>query len=157
MTSPDLSHDDQLLAALTAALDAADPVTPAAHDAAVAAFDVGHLEGELAELISDTSLDPPLVGVRHDGVSDRAVTFAASGTEIDLELPADQPLIVGQLDPVGPTEIVVEYVVPGAAARERQVLPVDELGRFQGELGRGSLRLHLVTESGPVVTPWILR
>ena len=156
MTSPDLQPDDNLLAHLAAALEAADPIPAAARDAAVAAFDLGHLEGELAELVADSAVGPPLVGLRDADTHDRYVEMAASGMIIEIDLPADQPILIGQLDPPGPAQVVVEFAPPGDRV-ERATLRVDELGRFQGTLQPGSLRLHLVATSGPVTTPWIVR
>ncbi|MEO6628249.1 MAG: hypothetical protein ABIP03_06720 [Aquihabitans sp.] len=156
MTSPDLHQDDNLLAQLAVALEVADPIPAAAIHAAVAAFDLGHLEGELAVLLADSAADSPLVGLRHEGTYDRYVEMEASGMTIEIDLPADQPILIGQLDPAGPAQVIVEFAPPGERV-ERVTLSVDDLGRFQGSLQPGSLRLHLVAPSGPVTTPWIVR
>ena len=52
MTTPDLHDDDGLQAALRLALRRTDDVPAEAVDAAVAAFDIGHLDGELAEKLA---------------------------------------------------------------------------------------------------------
>jgi hypothetical protein len=151
MTSPDLHDDDQLLAALSSALEAVDPVPEVAVSAAVAAFDLGHLEGELAALVSDSLLDDAALALRHDGDLGRVVTFEASSVLVELDLAPDGRGLVGQIDPVGPTSVDVE--VGGG----RQQVAVDELGRFEARIGPGNLRVHLAGPLGPVVTPWIVR
>lgn len=156
MTDYDLHDDDQLLAALGAALAEADPIPEAAHAAALAAFDLGALEGELAEVVADSLLDRPLAGVRHDGDADRYLEVRADALTVEIDLPAHSTVVVGRLDPPGPGQVLVE-LTSASGAVERVTLPVDELGRFEGDVGPGSLRLHVTTGSGPVTTPWIVR
>lgn len=156
MTEPGLHDDDELLRLLGGVLAADDPVPSAAVDAALAAFDLARIDGELAELVSDSAAEAPLASVRHGGDDGRIVSFAASALGIDVDLPADQPIVVGQLDPSGPTEVELEVAVPDGRT-ERVVLPVDDLGRFQGQLPEGAIRLRVVLGGGVVVTPWILR
>jgi hypothetical protein len=156
MNARDLSDDDALLAVLSDALAEHDPVPEPARAAAMAAFDLGHLEGELAEVLADSAADGPLVGARHEAAFDRFVEFAAGGLRIELDLPAHEPVLVGQLDPPGPSTVRVEFASSGGGV-ERVSLTVDELGRFQGDLRPGSLRLHVMGPSGPVATPWVVR
>lgn len=157
MTAPDLHGDDGLEAALRRAMRGHDEAPPEAVAAAVAAFDLGHLEGELAELISDSAVDGTLVGVRDDGPSeDRVLTFGAGSSTIDLDLPGDEEVLLGHLDPPGPTEVVVEVADPAGGSSE-QVVPVDDLGRFRWPLEPGSFRVRVRSADGPILTPWISR
>ncbi len=153
MTVPNLRDDDDLLAALRRALHDED-VPAAAVDAALAAFDLGRLEGELAEVVHDSALQP-LAGVRHDGSSpDRVLTLEFAGGTIDLDLPWGTQIVLGQIDPPGPDQVVIESADPSAAAGGERVA-VDDLGRFRGHLRPGPFRLHLTNPGGPVATPWI--
>ena len=155
MTARDLHDDDDLLALLGEVLADSDPIPPAAIAAAEAAFDVGHLEGELAALVSDSAA-APLAGVRHAGDDGRLLTFDAQGVSIDLDLPPGGSVVLGQLDPPGPSDLELEFAPTGEPPARVRVA-VDDLGRFRIEGHEGRFRLHLTTEHGPVFTPWVER
>lgn len=152
----DLNDDDTLVALLGAALDATDPVPDAARRVAVAAFDLGNLEGELAVVVADSAIDSPLVGARHDASADRFVEIESPHLRVELDLPGTESLVIGQLDPPGADHVIVEFASASGGV-ERVDVEVDDRGRFQATLRPGSLRLHFTTGSGPVVTPWIVR
>jgi hypothetical protein len=156
MTELNLNDDDKLVALLAAALGETDSIPPDALAAAMAAFDVGHLEGELAVLLTDTELTGPLAGVRSAVDDGRLVSFTSSMLTIELDLPAYDNVLVGQLDPPGPTEVELEFAPPQGGS-ERVRLPVDAHGRFGCPLQEGSLRLQVATTAGPVATPWVIR
>lgn len=161
MTHPDpealdLQDDDTLSSLLAAALEVEDPVPDIARQVAVAAFDLGHLEGELAAVVADSAVDAPVLGARHDGIDDRYVELEAPHLRVELDLPAGQALLLGQIDPPGAEHVIVEFA-SAAGGVERVEAAVDDLGRFQVELRPGSLRMHFAADGGPVVTPWIVR
>ena len=152
----DLEDDDTLVALLGAALDDEGPVPAVAHSAALAAFDLGHLEGELAQVVADSAVDPQLVGARHDASDDRYVEIESPHLRLELDLPADEALVIGQVDPPGVEGVIIEFATASGGV-ERVDAEVDDLGRFQTTLRAGSIRLHFTTAAGPVVTPWIVR
>jgi hypothetical protein len=154
--TPDLHDDDHLQAALAQALHEPEEVPDAAVAAALAAFDVGRLEGELARLVSD-SAGRELSGVRHDGeATDRLVCFASSACTFELDLPVDEDVLLGQLDPPDLGSVVVEIAEPDGAGQVEEVV-VDDLGRFRVAIGAGTVRIRVTTATGAVVTPWITR
>jgi hypothetical protein len=161
MTKPDpapldLNDDDTLMGLLDEALSGGAPIPEAARGAALAAFDLGHLEGELALVVADSAVEGPLVGTRHDSSADRYVEIESTRLRVEIDLPAAEPLVIGQLDPPGADHVVIEFATASGGV-ERVDSPVDELGRFQADLRPGSMRLHFTTDSGPVATPWIVR
>ncbi len=148
--TPDLRDDDQLLAVLRAALEEIDRVPDEAVSAAVAAFDLGGVDGELAELITDSLVDEPANGLRHAGDQGRIVAFETPALSLELDFEPGGSSLIGHLDPPG---AAVELEIGG----QRRAVAVDELGRFRVEIGEGRLRFHLVTPGGRVVTPWVTR
>lgn len=80
----------------------------------------------------------------------RSVGFVAGGYRVDVELLDDGGVVLGQLDPGGPAEVVLETE---AGAR---TTGADDRGRFCFESARGPLRLRVSPHDGPVVlTPWL--
>lgn len=152
----DLHDDDTLVALLGVALDERNPIPDAVRAVAVAAFDLGNLEGELAVVVADSAIDAPLAGARHDASTDRYVAIEAKHLRVEIDLPGTEPLVIGQVDPPGPDGVTVEFA-SAAGGVERFDVVVDDLGRFQAPVRPGSMRLHFATASGPVVTPWIVR
>lgn len=157
MNGRELHDDDDLLALLGDALDVTDPVPARALGAATAAFDLANVDGELAELVADEA-GAATAGVRHEGIGERALSFAWSDLALDVELPPGAGRLLGQLDPPGPSEVEVELLgARNAGYTGRTVLEVDELGRFDGPVGRGPVRLHVLTAERRLTTPWITR
>lgn len=161
MTSPDpvpvdLSDDDTLVALLSEALDDASPVPEAVRAAALAAFDLGNLEGELALVVADSAVDAPLAGARHDSSADRYVEIESPHLSVELDLPASEALVIGQIDPPGAGQVVIEFATASGGV-DRIDVPIDPVGRFQAPLRPGAMRLHFTTDAGPVATPWIVR
>ena len=156
----DLNDDDSLLAILSEALDEAATVPEAARRAALAAFDLGHLEGELARVVADSAVDAPLVGARHDApvdlVDDRFVDIESDHLRVEVELSSADGLVIGQIVSPDADRVTIEFWTAGGGI-ERVDAPVDELGRFQEPMRPGNMRFHLATPAGPVVTPWIVR
>lgn len=149
---PDLGDDDVLLAELRAALASTDPIPEPARNLARAAFDLGRVDDELAELVFDSLLDEPEVAMRSLGtLAHRAVAFIAGGLRIDLDLVNDDGgMLLGQIHPAGTASVVLER------SSERLQSTADDLGRFQFPMQLGSARLRFTLPDGhTVVTPWI--
>ena len=155
MSGRSMGADDELQAALAAAVARHDPVPPAVVAAAKGAFTWATIDAELAALTFD-SLDDAgtLAGVRSVSAGPRALTFEHGDVVVDLEMgePDDGPALVGQVTPP-PVEVEVQWAAGGASA-----VPVDELGRFQvADRGTGPLRLRcgFGRARPPLVTEWI--
>lgn len=149
----DHESDDQLLAQLGAALEAAYPVPEAVLDAARATFTWRTIDAELAALVFDSAAAAP-AGVR-SAESTRQMTFRSPGVEIELEVVSEtRRRIVGQLVPPQQAEIMLHHEEETRRARS------DSLGRFTfHDVPSGSIRLtcKLHDESGAIVqTAWTL-
>lgn len=151
----DLHDDDTLVELLGAALDDIGSVPAVARFAALAAFDLGHLEGELAKVVTDSAVDGPLAGARLDSFDDRFVAIESSRLRVELDLPVADNVVLGQVDPPGAESVIIEFA--SVRGVERIDVAVDSLGRFQARLRPGSMRMHFTTPVGPVVSPWIGR
>jgi len=152
MSEPDFSDDDVLLAALSEALDHLDPVPTGALRAASTSWEIFHVDGELAGLVTDTSPDSPLVLLREEEADLRTLTFVSSRLTVEIEVDRDRHA-VGVLSPPAATAIEVE-----AASNQGQPLTKtafsDELGRFWLDLGIGLCRLRIGSGPDAVVTSW---
>jgi hypothetical protein len=133
-----------------------DPVPAEATLFANAALGWRRMDAALAELLSDSLLEPESAALVRSGVARaRAVTFRASDLDVDLEIQDADPglALLGQLDPPTKAEVHVQRddssIVASAEA--------DELGRFRVELPAGGrVRLLVRREAAPPVeTSWI--
>jgi len=85
------------------------------------------------------------------------LTFVGSGLTLDVDLPTDGETVLGQLEvdadevPLTEATVVIESAVGPTS------LPVDDLGRFRAELGRGPIRVVVTVGGRRLVTPWITR
>lgn len=145
--------DDRLLAALGAALDAADPVPDAVAAAAKASLTWLTIDAELAALVFDSAAEEA-AGVRAVEAA-RQMTFRTPGIEIELVVLSEMARrLVGQLVPPQSAEIELHHRGGTMTA------PADELGRFTFEdVPTGSIRLicKLEGEGGNLVTTeWVL-
>ena len=143
--------DKRLLAELSAALDATDPVPARVIESAKESFTWRTIDAELAELVFD-SAEGQLAGVRGvDGT--RQVTFKAPAIEIEVAIISDgSRRLVGQLVPA------LEGTVELRFEEETHTTEADHLGRFSFEdvpLGPISLRVAL-PDGALVETAWTL-
>ncbi len=147
----DLHDDDALVAALAQALDRLDPVPADARDAAVAVFDLGQLDDELATLVADSLLDAG-PAVRHDdGPEPRQLSFTTEHLSLEIELGVDGQTLMGAVSPAAVVDVVSEGPSGSLVTRS------DELGRFRLALGRGWCRLRVRSPIASLVTPVIVR
>jgi hypothetical protein len=151
--------DEPLVAELRELFTHADPVPPFVTELAKASLGWRRLDGELAELLSDSLLEEgSAAGVRGggDGLPVRSVRFRASANTIDVDVHVDgqQRVLLGQITPPVTAEIDVETTAGTVASVQS-----DELGRFRVKLPEAGL-IRLVISDGPdlgphVVTSWI--
>lgn len=133
--------DDELGERLRTMFATDDPVPTAAIEAAKAAFGWRDIDAELAALVSDSLTAAP-AAVR--GTPPRLLSFATEAVTIDLEVTADDghARILGQLAPVQPADVVVEYI-GGERATE-----ADPMGRFTVD-GLPVDWLRVIVTAGP--------
>lgn len=137
--------DDELMAAVGTWLDRAEPIPPEVLDAAYAAFGMGRLHEELAELTFDSA--GALAGMRAVEAEARMLTFSHDQVTLDIEMSADGKSIIGQVTPADGAKLIVE-----SDDGDDRTAEVDEHGRFRVSVPGWPVRLRLV---GRVVTPWI--
>jgi hypothetical protein len=149
-----IRDDDELLAALREALDAAhhpqlELVVASARDA----FTYQRLDEELAQLVYDSLLDVGVASATRAREDPRVVVFENDAISIEIEIIGDT--IVGQVAPPGQVRVTVE--VPEQAALQ---VHTDKLGCFSltaaslGALSRGPLRLQIERGEDTTVTEW---
>ena len=146
----DLSDDDVLAAALSAALDDLDPVHEAAVAAAATACDLPDAEGELAALVAESS---GMLALMRDETEHTMLTFAASQLTVEIDIDRDHHA-VGVITPPACTTIEVETSARHASPGVRTVRS-DDLGRFRLDLDGGLCRLRIgAGRDAVVVTSW---
>jgi hypothetical protein len=155
MTGPESS--EELLDDLRRLAREVDPVPNEVTSFAKAALGWRRIDSELAELLSDSALDPAWASLARSGVARaRSVTFRAEDLEIDLSIEEDGPglVLLGQLAPPGPADVEVQRDDSSVPASET----ADELGRFRIALTEGGrIRLRVLREApaSPIETSWI--
>jgi hypothetical protein len=150
-----LDADDRLVDELRVLVGRVDPVPPLVIEAAKAALGWRRLDAELAELLSDSSLeDDAMALARGAGAPVRYVIFSAGTLTIDLEVhvEGEQRTVLGQLSPATAGRVEVER----ADETEPVAVEADRLGRFRVTLPTGgSIRLALSDRTPPIQTSWI--
>ncbi len=149
MSGPDISKDEELLRALSAALEDLDPVPDVALRAADSAWDIYHVDGELAALVGPA---PDGLVLLRDEADLRSMTFVASKLSVEIEIDNDRHA-VGVLSPPGVRVIEVEPVSSMGPPFARTVHS-DDLGRFRLDLDVGLCRLRIGTGPEAVFTSW---
>jgi hypothetical protein len=159
MAGRDLDNDDVLQAALARAFDAVESGSSSAEQLARSAVELGRIDAELAELVSDSYIDvASALAVRATGVEEgRMLTFAGNGLTLDVDLPTDGETVLGQIEVDGAGDAFADAMVVIESAVGPTSLPVDEIGRFRAELGRGPIRVVATVGGRSLVTPWITR
>ncbi|MGA2014200.1 MAG: hypothetical protein ABSH51_27210 [Solirubrobacteraceae bacterium] len=169
--------DDQdihepLVTELRALFASADPVPLVVTQAAKAALGWRRLDADLAELLSDSTLqDDALALARGAGAPVRSVSFSAGVLTIEIEIHADgdRRLLLGQLMPPAAARIEVQHAgAAGGAADDdgdgaspaAERAESDRLGRFRIRLAAGgSIRLVVSGDepgaTSAVETSWI--
>ena len=155
--SPGGNQEDRLLGELRRLATEVDGTPDEVTSYAKAALGWRRIDAELAELLSDSALEPESPALtREDVAHARRVTFRASDLEIDLEIQHRDSGIVlmGQLAPPARAEIEVQRDdTPAILSTE-----ADALGRFRVELtdgGRVRLRVRREPPAPPIETSWI--
>ena len=155
MTGPEPS--EELLYDLRRLAGQVDPIPNEVTSFAKAAVGWRRIDAELAELLSDSALDPARASLARSGVARaRSVTFRAEDLEIGLSIQGDGPglVLLGQLAPPGQASVEVQRDDSSVSANAK----ADELGRFRIELTEGGrIRLRVLRKSpaSPIETSWI--
>ncbi|HEX6198478.1 MAG TPA: hypothetical protein VFZ37_21420 [Jiangellaceae bacterium] len=144
-----MTNDDQLLAELREAFNAAEQVPADFIAAGKAAFAWRTIDAELAALADEVRGDAAPAGTRTEHAAVRALSFRADGLSIELEVTGDA--ILGQIVPPRAGQVEVQSL----SGTEHEAA-VDESGWFAiRPLPSRMFRLHLRTSTGDVVTEWI--
>jgi len=102
----------------------------------------------LTPLTFDSALEP-VRGMRSESGQPRVLIFTGAHLSLELEVMAD--LVVGQIVPPGPGEVVVETPDGTTFGVE-----ADDIGLFDfAGLPRGQVRLRCQTPDGHLVTDWV--
>jgi hypothetical protein len=143
------SDDDDLLAALRAAMSARSQVPPEFIRAGRDSYAWHAVDAELAALTVDSGREPA-AGTRSESVSIRALTFSSAHLTIEVEV--TESSLIGQVMP--PREGTVEAQTRDGATT---AVPVDGIGCFSVEpIPPGPFRLRYRNqEATDVVTAWI--
>jgi len=145
----DIRDDDQLLAALRAALRARQAVPDAFVEAGKGAFAWRQVDAELAQLTYDSRTDLT-AAVRSETASVRALGFTSAHLSIELEVNED--CLFGQVMP--PRAGTLEARTSTGTSTETAV---DEIGCFAVEpIPASPFRLHFQGADGTdVLTGWV--
>lgn len=125
-TAPD-EQDQELISAVAGMLDRVDPPPGWMVDLAKLSFDLRSIDAELAELVADSLMDEPLVGVRSAAAAPpRMLTFERGDWALEVESIAAGSgwQLIGQVVPM--TACRVEVIQQAG----RRILEADDLGRF---------------------------
>lgn len=157
-------HDDPdelLIAELRALVTEVDPVPALVSEAAKAALGWRRLDADLAELLSDSTVDAERMALtRGAGAPVRSVSFSSGQLTIDIDVQVDaggeRCTLLGQLSPPAAATIEVQRSDDDTTTTATS----DSLGRFRVEVMAGrSIRLRVLSaDAGPaaaVETSWI--
>ena len=154
----DHEPDDPLLEELRDYFARVDPVPPTVTEAARAVLGWRRLDADLAELLSDSTLEPQgLALTRGTGGPARSVSFSAGELAIDIEVHEDgaRRELLGQLSPPSSARIEIQ----AADGADPAATETDSLGRFRvGIASPGSIRLRVTGRGAggrPIETSWI--
>ena len=154
---PKPTSDAELLAALGAAIEAAQPMPPSVGELGRMAWAARAVDAEFAELVADSLADEPLAEDERYAIrahaQPRLLSFAAGDTAIEVEIEVDADgvqHVVGQVLPPGPATVTFERA---AGARQSQA---GAGGRFAFDsVARGPARLRVQRPpDGPLASAW---
>lgn len=154
MTDDLTPGDATLLSMLRHVIEVVDPEPEYLRELGRAAFSVRRVDAELAELVSDSSLQRELV--RSAGADPRLLTFQVGGVFVEVQVSRLETRreLIGQvdgLDTEGEGRVEIE-----AARGEVLTAPLDELGRFVfDEVPMRLVRLRVVAPGVDVTTDWV--
>jgi len=147
----ELFEDENLLAALSVALDDLDPVSVEAVRAGASSWEISQLEGELAALAADSSSDGQVV-LLSDEAEIRCLTFVANQLTVEIKIDCEHQAVGVVLPKVAKVIEVEQASVKGPPFTMRT--QSDHLGQFRLGLLRGLCRLRIGTGPEAVVTSW---
>ena len=150
MTGAWWDDDDELLAAIKVALQAADDVPANFVETGKASFAWRDIDADLAALTYDSATDLLAdAGTRADPATIRNLTFDASRLAIEIEIIGD--VLHGQVVPPQAGEVEVRR-----ADGTSHPLPISDVGYFTTAAPAGTFRLYCRTAGDITVqTNWI--
>ena len=154
MTDDLTPSDVALLRMLRQVVEVVDPEPDYLREMGRAAFTVRRIDAELAELVSDSSLQRELV--RSAGGDPRLLTFQVGGVFIEVQVSHidTRREVIGVVEGVDPEQdgrVEVE-----AAGGDVLGVALDEFGRFAfAEVPMRLLRFRVVTSEVDVTTDWV--
>jgi hypothetical protein len=146
--------DVALLSMLRRVIEVVDPEPEYLREMGRAAFAVRRVDAELAELVSDSSLQRELV--RSVGEDPRLLTFQVGGVFLEVQISRVETRreLIGQvegLDTEGGGRVEIEAARGGVLSA-----PLDEFGRFAfDEVPMRLVRLRVVAPGVDVTTDWV--
>lgn len=146
--------DDELTAALAAAVAEGDAVSDRRRQAARAAFTWRSVDAELAELLHDSALDAG-AAVRSGAADEpRSLSFASGGLALEIEV--DDDVVMGQVLPgSAPTTAATVTVQPAEGAEVSA--EVDSAGFFRVEgVAPGPTRFVARAADWTLTSPWVV-
>lgn len=145
--------DDELMAALEAAVAEGDAVPQRRRDAARAAFTWRSVDAELAELLHDSALDAGAAvrsGAGTGAAEPRSLSFGSSGLALELEV--DGGVVMGQVVPPARATVHVQ-----AAGGVEVTVEVDPSGFFRVEgVEPGPTRFVARAADWTLTSPWVV-
>ena len=150
--------DELMISDLRRLVAAVDPVPPVISAAAKAALGWRRLDADLAELLSDSTLDTDALALaRGTAAPVRSVSFSSDRLTIDVDVHVDgeRRTLLGQLSPPSPATVEVQR----ADEEIRTTAQADTLGRFRLQVAAGRpIRLRVLWPAegaAAVETSWI--
>jgi hypothetical protein len=153
VTSPWWSDDDELLAAVGDALEAARAVPRDFVEAGKATYSWRDIDAELAALTYDSALDqrPVRAMTRAEPATLRSLTFTSTSARLTIEIEVTDDALLGQIVPPQPGGLEV-HTADGRSG----TAAIDQLGYFAVRpIPSGSFRLYCRTADANVLTAWI--
>jgi len=155
-----VTHHDELLAGLRRVASAVDGPPESVRSAALAAFDLRDLDGELAVLIADSRApegdEAAFEAVRAEaepGQGRWLLSFLGGGVQVDMEVDDEHGRVrlMGQFSGAARDDFVLESLAG------QQPIDVDAVGRFiVEEVSPGPIRLRCRSADGArITTAWV--
>lgn len=149
----DAMDDDELMAALDAAVAESGDVTERRRRAARAAFTWRTVDAEIAELLHDSALDAGVAVRSGGGAEPRTLSFGSAAVALELEVDGD--VVMGQVVP--PATATVALQRPDLGEGDEVTVEVDAAGFFRLEgVAPGPVRFVARAAGWTLTSPWVV-